>query len=46
MTTAEPPRDCPLCPRLEEFRDANRRTYPDYFNGPVADPSARAMRAC
>ena len=31
----EPPRNCPLCPRLAEFRAQNRRTYPDYFNAPV-----------
>jgi uracil-DNA glycosylase family 4 len=30
-----PSRDCPLCPRLKDFRDANRRTLPDYFNAPV-----------
>lgn len=33
--STEPPRDCPLCPRLAEFRAANRRDYPDYFNAPV-----------
>jgi uracil-DNA glycosylase family 4 len=31
----EPPDDCPLCPRLAGFRDANREKYPDYFNNPV-----------
>ncbi|HEX3664234.1 MAG TPA: uracil-DNA glycosylase [Rhizomicrobium sp.] len=31
----EPPGDCPLCPRLAEFRRANRIKYPDYFNDPV-----------
>ncbi|HEX4080973.1 MAG TPA: uracil-DNA glycosylase [Rhizomicrobium sp.] len=31
----EPPRDCPLCPRLAQFRRANRATYRDYFNNPV-----------
>jgi uracil-DNA glycosylase family 4 len=31
----EPSPDCPLCPRLKDFRDANRRTLPDYFNAPV-----------
>jgi uracil-DNA glycosylase family 4 len=35
VSAAEPPRDCPLCPRLAEFRAANRKTYPDYFNAPV-----------
>jgi uracil-DNA glycosylase family 4 len=31
----EPPGDCPLCPRLAGFRDANRRKFPEYFNRPV-----------
>jgi len=31
----EPARDCPLCPRLKDFRDQNARDYPDYFNAPV-----------
>jgi uracil-DNA glycosylase family 4 len=35
MPTSEPPRDCPLCPRLASFRGANRIAHPDYFNGPV-----------
>ena len=32
---ATPPLDCPLCPRLLAFRQANRVKYPDWFNGPV-----------
>ncbi|MCW5773632.1 MAG: uracil-DNA glycosylase [Rhodospirillaceae bacterium] len=32
---AEPPRDCPRCPRLAEFRAANRAALPDFFNAPV-----------
>ena len=32
---AEPPKDCPLCPRLANFRATNRRQVPDYFNDPV-----------
>ncbi|MGZ5935467.1 MAG: uracil-DNA glycosylase [Rhizomicrobium sp.] len=32
---AEPPKDCPLCPRLAKFRATNRRQFPDYFNDPV-----------
>ena len=32
---AEPPHDCPLCPRLAAFRDDNRRKHPDWFNAPV-----------
>lgn len=31
----EPGRDCPLCPRLAEYRHANRGQYPHWFNGPV-----------
>lgn len=31
----QPPRDCPLCPRLVEFRMDNRRQFPDWYNGAV-----------
>ena len=27
--------DCPLCPRLVEFRASNRRRHPQWLNGPV-----------
>jgi uracil-DNA glycosylase family 4 len=30
-----PPRDCPLCPRLVEYRATNRTANPDWFNAPV-----------
>jgi uracil-DNA glycosylase family 4 len=33
--TAEPSPNCPLCPRLVAFRDANRAVHPDWFNGAV-----------
>ena len=33
--TEQPPHDCPLCPRLVTYRDANRAENPDWFNGPV-----------
>ncbi|HVV66124.1 MAG TPA: uracil-DNA glycosylase [Rhizomicrobium sp.] len=33
--SAEPARNCPLCPRLASFRAENRRKFPDYFNDPV-----------
>ncbi len=33
--TSEPPKDCPLCPRLAAFRAQNRGTLPDHFNDPV-----------
>jgi uracil-DNA glycosylase family 4 len=32
---AEPLHNCSLCPRLAEFRSANRVRYADYFNDPV-----------
>jgi uracil-DNA glycosylase family 4 len=41
---AEPPRDCPLCPRLVALRQELRATYPDWWNAPVrafGDPAAR-----
>jgi uracil-DNA glycosylase len=31
----EAPLDCPLCPRLFDFRTANVRAHPDWFNAPV-----------
>ena len=30
-----PGRDCPLCPRLQAFRDNLRELHPDWFNAPV-----------
>jgi uracil-DNA glycosylase family 4 len=40
----EPPRDCPLCPRLAEFRHENRARFPDYFNDPVPTFGSREAR--
>ena len=43
---AEPPANCPLCPRLVAFRDENARQYPDFFNGAVpsfGDENARLL---
>jgi uracil-DNA glycosylase len=43
---AEPDRDCPLCPRLAEFRGQARANHPDWFNSPVpsfGDASARLL---
>jgi len=34
-TARQPPRNCDLCPRLAEFREANRDALPHYFNDPV-----------
>ncbi|MGI4746386.1 MAG: uracil-DNA glycosylase [Janthinobacterium lividum] len=43
---AEPPHDCPLCPRLAAYRDANRQAQPDWWNAPVpswGDRSAQLL---
>lgn len=32
----EPGPDCPLCPRLKDYRDANRAQHPHWFNAPVS----------
>ena len=52
MTTpapvAEPPADCPLCPRLVAYRADNARREPDWFNGAApsfGDPQARLLVA-
>ena len=36
----DPPRDCPLCPRLKSFREGWREKEPDWHNAPVATWSA------
>lgn len=43
-SSSEPPKDCPLCPRLAEFRRANRKEYPGYFNDPVPTFGAKDAR--
>ena len=43
---SEPPRDCPICPRLVAYRHQNRREHPDWWNGPApsfGDKSARLL---
>jgi uracil-DNA glycosylase family 4 len=43
VAEVEPPRDCPLCPRLVGFRDRLRAEHPDWWNAPVqcfGDPEA------
>jgi uracil-DNA glycosylase family 4 len=43
VAAIEPPRDCPLCPRLVAFRQDLRREHPDWWNAPVhcfGDPAA------
>ena len=40
---ADPPHDCPRCPRLVAYRAANRAAHPDWWNAPVpgwGDPDA------
>src|SRR5579864_6768727 len=42
----EPPRECPICPRLVAYRAANRAEHPGWFNGPApsfGDPDARLL---
>ncbi len=42
----EPPRDCPLCPRLVAYRRENQAYDPSWFNGPApsfGDPEARLL---
>ena len=39
----DPPLDCPRCPRLVAYREANRVAHPEWFNAPVpgwGDPQA------
>jgi uracil-DNA glycosylase family 4 len=50
VTATRPPtapdRDCPLCPRLAEFRQATRTREPGWFNAPVpsfGDEAARLL---
>jgi uracil-DNA glycosylase family 4 len=43
LPQTEPPRDCPLCPRLVAFREECRLEHPDWWNAPVpvwGDPTA------
>jgi len=35
MTWTDPPRDCPICPRLVDFREGLRAAAPDWHNAPV-----------
>ncbi len=42
----EAPLTCPLCPRLFDFRTANAKAHPDWFNAPVpsfGDTSGRFL---
>jgi uracil-DNA glycosylase family 4 len=45
-TPAQPDRNCPLCPRLVDFRTQARALHPDWFNSPVpafGDAKARLL---
>jgi uracil-DNA glycosylase family 4 len=45
-TPPEAPRDCPLCPRLVDYRQTNRNAEPTWFNGAApsfGDPDARLL---
>jgi uracil-DNA glycosylase family 4 len=46
VVAPEPPRNCPICPRLVAYREANRAAQPDWFNGPApswGDEAARLL---
>ncbi|SDN03804.1 uracil-DNA glycosylase [Afipia sp. GAS231] len=45
-SSTQPDRNCPLCPRLVEFRAEARELHPDWFNSPVpafGDAKARLL---
>ncbi len=45
-TPPEAPKDCPLCPRLVDYREANARAEPTWFNGAApsfGDAKARLL---
>jgi uracil-DNA glycosylase family 4 len=46
LPRTEPNRNCPLCPRLADFREAARTREPGWFNSPVpsfGDPAGRLL---
>ena len=48
LSGAEPPKTCPICPRLVAYRRENQAAHPDWFNGPApsfGDPDARLLVA-
>lgn len=48
VVPAEPPRDCPRCPRLVAYREKNAAEHPDWWNGPApswGDPNGRLLVA-
>ena len=42
----EPPPDCPICPRLVDYRRANRAAHPDWWNAPVPGWGDLEARLC
>ena len=42
--SGKPGRDCPLCPRLKDFREHWRGREPSWFNAPVASFGPRSAR--
>ena len=44
VVPAEAPRDCPLCPRLVSFREANRAAQPSWHNGAVGSFGSDSAR--
>jgi uracil-DNA glycosylase family 4 len=42
--SGKPGRDCPLCPRLVQFREEWRQRQPGWFNAPVASFGPRTAR--
>ena len=46
LSPAVPDRNCPLCPRLADFRAQLRAREPDWFNSPVppfGDPAGQLL---
>lgn len=41
---AEPPKNCPLCPRLADYRRSNAATFPEYFNAPAPSFGCKEAR--
>lgn len=46
LAAPEAPADCPLCPRLVAYREANKLSVPGGFNGAVASFGDEAARLC
>jgi uracil-DNA glycosylase family 4 len=44
VVAEQPPHDCPLCPRLVDYRLRNRAAHADWFNAPVPSFGSRDSR--